>query len=392
MARQRRHFTQEHKDEIVRMVLDGPRPIAHVAREVGIHDTTLGNWVKDYRRRHGTDASTTSAGDSKSPRERELERENRKLREENDFLKKAAGLLREGSPVSAKYELIDAEKAHHAVVDMCAWLRVSRSGFYEWRSRPLSATAERRERLKPMIEAVFAANHETYGYRRVHAVLARSGEEVSLELVRQLMRELGLEPVQPRPWRPVTTLAGGCGAIPDLVNRDFTADRPGTKLVGDITYIPTWEGFLYLATVIDCHSKMVVGWAMADHFKTSLITAALDSAAGNIRIEEGCIFHSDRGSNYTGDEFGRHLAKKYKMRRSVGRTGVCWDNAMAESFFGALKNEWLNRMVFATRVKARRAVVQYIEGFYNRRRLHSANGYRTPLEVHIEYLERQQAA
>ncbi|WP_242609064.1 IS3 family transposase [Actinomadura formosensis] len=307
-------------------------------------------------------------------------------------LEKSRGLLREGSPVSAKYEFSDAEKADHAIVDMCAWLRVSRSGFYEWRTRPLSATAERRERLKTLIEAIFAANHETYGHRRVHAVLARSGEEASLELVRQLMRELGLQPVQPRPWRPVTTLAGDPGAIPDLVNRDFTAARPGTKLVGDITYIPTWEGFLYLATVIDCHSKMVVGWAMADHFKTSLITAALDSAAGSIRIEEGCIFHSDRGSNYTSDEFGRHLSKKYKMRRSVGRTGVCWDNAMAESFFGALKNEWLNRMVFATRAKARRAVVQYIEGFYNRHRLHSANGYRTPLEVHAQYLSRQQAA
>lgn len=293
--------------------------------------------------------------------------------------------------MSAKYEFIDAEKADHAVIDMCLWLDVSRSGYYEWRSRPASATAARRERLRLMIEAVFTANHQTYGYRRVHAVLARSGEQVSPELVRQLMRELGLVPVQPRPWRPVTTLAGKPGVIPDLVRRDFTADRPGIKLVGDVTYIPTWEGFLYLATVIDCHSKMVVGWAMADHFRTSLITAALDSAAGAIGIEDGCIFHSDRGSNYTSDEFGRYLAGK-NMRRSVGRTGVCWDNALAESFFGALKNEWLNRMVFATRTKARRAVVQYIEGFYNRRRLHSANGYRTPLEVHTESLERQQAA
>jgi putative transposase len=222
-------------------------------------------------------------------------------------------------------------------------------------------------------------------------VLARSGEEVSPELVRQLMRELGLRPVQPRPWRPVTTLASGPNAVPDLVRRDFTAERPGAKLVGDITYIPTWEGFLYLATVIDCHSKMVVGWAMADHFKTSLIVAALDSAAGSITFEKGCIFHSDRGSNYMSVEFGRHLGK-YKMRRSVGRTGVCWDNALAESFFGALKNEWMNRMVVATRAKARSAVVRYIDGFYNRQRLHSTNGYRTPLEVHNEYLGRQQAA
>jgi putative transposase len=293
--------------------------------------------------------------------------------------------------VTSKYEFIHAERANYAIVDMCGWLRVSRSGYYDWHARPMSAAAGRRERLKVMIQAVFVANHETYGYRRVHAVLARSGEEVSPELVRQLMRELGLVPVQPRPWRPVTTLAGDPGAVPDLVRRDFTAERPGAKLVGDITYIPTWEGFLYLATVIDCHSKMVVGWAMADHFKTSLIIAALDSAAGNISLEKGCIFHSDRGSNYMSAEFDRRL-RGYKVRRSVGRTGVCWDNAMAESFFGALKNEWLNRMVFATRAKARSAVVRYIEGFYNRHRLHSAIGYRTPLEVHNDYLGRQQAA
>ncbi len=274
---------------------------------------------------------------------------------------------------------------------MCSWLHVSRSGFYEWRSRPASGTTERRTRLKLVIEAVFQANHQTYGHRRVHAVLVRSGEQVSLELVRQLMRELGPVPVQPRPWRPVTTLAEGPDAISDLVRRDFTAAAPGTKLVGDVTYIPTWEGFTYLATVIDCHSKMVVGWAMADHFKTSLLADALDAAAGTIDIEPDCIFHSDRGSNYTSAEFGRHL-ERYEMRRSVGRTGVCWDNALAESFFGALKNEWLHHMVFATRAKALRAVMRYIEGFYNRRRLHSANGYRTPWEVHAEYLDRQQAA
>ncbi|WP_372504062.1 IS3 family transposase [Actinomadura rupiterrae] len=374
------------------MVLDGPRPITHVARDLDVHETTLGSWVKAYRLTHGADTQAASGpGEGRTERELQLERENRRLREENAFLKKAAGLLRQGTPVTAKYEFIDAEKANHSIIDMCAWLHVSRSGFYEWRRRPALATRERRERLKLMIEAVFAANHQTYGYRRVHAVLARSGVRVSPELVRQLMRELGLESVQPRPWRPVTTRADGPGAVPDLVRRDFTAAAPGTKLVGDVTYIPTWEGFAYLATVIDCHSKMVVGWAMGDHFKTSLHTDALDAAARNIDIEPGCVFHSDRGSNYMSAEFGRHLAG-HGMRRSVGRTGVCWDNALAESFFGALKNEWLNRMVFATRAKARRACMRYIEGFYNRRRLHSANGYRTPWEVHNEYLDRQQAA
>lgn len=142
--------------------------------------------------------------------------------------------------MSAKYELIDAEKANHAIMDMCTWLEVSRSGYYEWRNRPLSKTAKRRDRLKVMITAVFDANHETYGYRRIHAVLKRSGEQATPELVRRLMRDLGLQTCQPRPWRPATTEADYHHRIPDLVGRDFTAAEPGRKFVGDVTYIPTW--------------------------------------------------------------------------------------------------------------------------------------------------------
>jgi transposase InsO family protein len=285
---------------------------------------------------------------------------------------------------------MDAEKAY-SVVFMCRMLKVSRSAYYDWKDRPPSAMTARRERLKQMITAVFDANHGTYGYRRVHAVLVRSGEQVSPELVRDLMRGLELWPCQPRPWRPTTTDADEDHRIPDLVDRDFTAEAPGTKLVGDITYIPTGEGWVYLATVIDCYSKMVVGWSMADHYKTSLIVTALDSAAGTVEIQPGCIFHSDRGSNYTSNDFATTLADRC-MRQSVGRTGVCWDNAMAESFFGALKNEWLSRMAFTTRPQARQEVVKYIEGFYNNRRLHSGLGYKTPLEVHNEYLNGQLAA
>jgi putative transposase len=285
---------------------------------------------------------------------------------------------------------MDAEKAY-PVAFMCSMLAVSRSAYYDWKDRAPSATAQRRDRLAAMITAVFEANHGTYGYRRVHAVLARSGEQVGPDLVRALMRELDLRPCQPRPWRPTTTEADRAHRIPDLVGRDFTAPAPGTKLVGDITYIPTGEGWVYLATVIDCYSKMVIGWSMADHYQTSLIAAALDSAAGTVDLQPGCIFHSDRGSNYTSYEFAAKLACM-DMRQSVGRTGICWDNAMAESFFGALKNEWLNRMTFITRGQARQEVVKYIEGFYNQQRLHSGLGYKTPLEVHNEYLNGQLAA
>ncbi|MEV4179665.1 IS3 family transposase [Nonomuraea sp. NPDC049709] len=207
----------------------------------------------------------------------------------------------------AKYELIDAEKAHHKIARMCAWLGVSRSGYYEWRGRPASAAAQRRALLAALVAEIFAGSHETYGYRRVHAALARRGEHCSAELVRALMREQGLVPAQVRAFRPATTVQGDFRGIPDLVGRDFTAERPGLKLVGDITYVRTWEGFLYLATVIDCRSKAVLGWAMADHYRTSLVKDAIRMAAGTGLLQPGAVFHSDRGSNGGFNRSSQHL-------------------------------------------------------------------------------------
>jgi putative transposase len=203
---------------------------------------------------------------------------------------------------------------------------------------------------------------------------------------------LGLEPYKPRPGRHGLTEAdGSAGSIPDLVCRDFTAGAPGQKMVGDITYIPTWEGWVYLATVIDCHTRAVIGWAMADHYKTPLIEAAITMAARNHRLAEDAVFHSDRGSNYTSAQFARTL-KRLKLRQSVGRTGVCYDNAMAESFFAALKNERVHRTEYPTREHARRDVARYIEFRYNSRRRHSGLSYRTPQQVHDEHLDRQLSA
>jgi putative transposase len=302
--------------------------------------------------------------------------------------------------VSARYEFIDAEKAtttvegtpKYPVVKMCQWLEVSTSGYYEWRDRLQSATAARRGYLQRLIEQIFADSDETYGYRRMHAQLARQGERCSPELVRSIMRGLGLVPCQPRPWRHSLTEAAATPApIPDLLCRDFTATAPGTKLVGDITYIPTWEGWLYLATVIDCWSKEVIGWATGDNYKTPLITAAITMAARNRTIAPDAIFHSDRGSNYTSVEYARTL-RDLNIRQSVGRTGICYDNAMAESFFAALKTERVHRTQYPTREHARRDIAKYIEFHYNVKRLHSGLGYKTPKEVHDEYHNRQLAA
>ena len=302
--------------------------------------------------------------------------------------------------MSEKYELIDAEKAtmtetgekKYTITQMCAWLEVSTSGYYEWRDRPDSATACRRKWLELLVKKVFDESDETYGHRRVHAQLARWGQHASPELIRGIMRDLGLVPCQPRPWRHnLTRPDPSAGPIPDLVHRDFTADAPGQKMVGDITYIPTWEGWLYLATVIDCHTKEVVGWAMDNNYKTPLITAAITMAARNHTLDPGAIFHSDRGSNYTSQEFADTLAA-LDLRQSVGRTGICFDNAMAESFFSTLKNELVHRTVYPTREHARRDIARYIEVRYNTQRLHSGLGYKTPHEVHYEYLNRQHTA
>jgi putative transposase len=297
--------------------------------------------------------------------------------------------------VSEVYEFIDAEYATGenapSVTRMCAWLEVSKSGFYEWLSRPQSATAKRREELKLLIKKVFDDSDGTYGYRRVAWQLARRGVRASAGLVRRLMRLLGLVACQPRPWRPSTTQQGQAGPIPDLVNRDFSAEVPGDKMVGDITYIPTWEGWLFLATVIDCATRKVAGWAMDDNYRTPLISSAIEMAARHLDLPAGAVFHSDRGSNYTSAEFAGVL-ERLGIRQSVGRTGSCFDNALAESFNAAVKVERVHRTAYPTRKKAKEDIARYIELRYNRVRLHSALGYRTPQEVHDEYLNRQLAA
>ena len=298
--------------------------------------------------------------------------------------------------MSEKYAFIAAQYADQApdaptIAQMLCWLGVSKSGFYEWDGRPPSQTDARREELKVKVKTLFDEFDGTYGYRRIHAELVRAGERVGDELVRKLMRELNLIAVQPKPYKRTTIPGDPAQPVADLVCRDFTAERPGAKLVGDITYIPTWEGWLFLATVIDCFNKEVIGYSMAEHMRTQLVTGALDMAARNYVLEPDCIMHSDRGTQYTSAEYSAKL-DELELRHSLGRTGQCWDNALAESFFASLKNERVHHMVYPTRKKAKEDIARYIELFYNRRRIHSALGYRTPHEVRTEYMNSQLAA
>ena len=275
---------------------------------------------------------------------------------------------------------------------LCDVLRVSRSGFYEWKNRVESAHTKWRQKIGDLIEAFFDASEQTYGYRRIHADLLDNGVQIDDDTVRKIMRERTLTPCQPGPKRLVTTIAADAGDLPDLVQRDFTAEAPGSKLCGDITYIKTWEGWLFLATVLDCFSKKVVGYAMSDRMTSGLVVAALDKAARNVPfIPDVTVFHSDRGSQYMSADFAI-CARKYGVRRSVGRTGVCYDNAWAESFNGTLKNECVNRKQYTTRERAIKDITRYIELRYNSRRRHSALDYSTPNRVESEWFCRNIAA
>jgi putative transposase len=288
--------------------------------------------------------------------------------------------------------VIDAEKATYPIAWMCRLLDVPRSSFYAWRRRVAAETASaaRRRTLGEHVRRVFTAGRGAYGCRRVAAQLNRDGHPCSVGLVADLMRELGLRACQPRAYKR-TTIAGETPVTsPDLINREFTAEAPGQRLVGDITYLRTGEGWLYLATVIDLATRMVVGWQLADHMRTSLVVDALQMAIAHGHVEPGAIFHSDRGAQYSSTAFAR-FCTGYGVVTSVGRTGVCWDNAAAESFFAALKNEMYHREHFPTRARARFAVADYIEVFYNRIRLHSSLGYRTPAEALTDHHSRSAA-
>lgn len=264
-------------------------------------------------------------------------------------------------------------------------LSVARSSFYAWRNRIETPTAARRRQLAGHVRRVFDDSRQTSGCRRVAAQLNREGHECSVGLVADLMRELGLKAVQPRAYKRTTVPGEDPVETPDLIGRDFTAGgAPGQRLVGDITYLKTGEGWLYLATVIDLATRMVIGWQMATHMRTSLVVEALQMGIDAGLIAPNAIFHSDRGAQYTSRDYAR-FCREHRVRTSVGRTGVCWDNAAAESFFAALKNEMYYRHSWPTRARARFAVADYIEVFYNRRRLHSTLGYRTPLEALTDY-------
>lgn len=269
---------------------------------------------------------------------------------------------------------------------MCRVLGVSPSGYYAWRRRPPSARAVANDRLVERIRAVHRASREAYGAPMIHAELCETGDRVNRKRVARLMRLHGIVGVTRRKYHATTQRDRAALAAPDLVERTFTAARPDQLWVADITYVPTWAGFLYLAIVLDVFSRRIVGWAMGTSLATDLVLDALNMALGQ-RQPTAVIHHSDQGCQYTSVQFGKRC-QEVGVRPSMGSVGDAYDNAMAESFFATLECELLDRRRFRSQAEARMAIFDWIEGWYNPRRRHSSLGRVSPLTYEEQHAAR----
>ena len=284
-----------------------------------------------------------------------------------------------------------ADSDNYPVTFMCRELGVSTSGYYDWRNAEPSQRAKTDAELIAIMGKLHAEARGNPGVRRMRAELAAVGHRLGLKRVWRLMRAAGLRGRHPRAWKRTTIGRDRPVSAPDLIGRQFSAEAPNRKWCGDVTYVKTWDGWAYLATVIDLHSRRVVGWAIADHMRTSLITDALDMALTVRAPAAGVIFHSDRGAQYTSSEFDKYC-RRSGIRRSLGRTGICYDNAVAESFFATYKKELIHTRPWPTVSDLTARTQDWIDDYYNTTRRHSTLGYLTPREYELGYREINQLA
>ena len=282
-----------------------------------------------------------------------------------------------------KFAFIDAEKAHHPVALLCDVLDVSRSGYYASLKRSEPTRRRQDAQLTARITAIHQSSRRTYGSPRIHAELAAEGHRVGRKRVARLMQQQGIKVRRKRRFCATTDSRHELPIAPNVVARNFEVDAPNVVWVTDITYIPTREGWLYLAAILDLFSRRVVGWATSDRIDRQLTLDALDAALRTRRPVAGLLHHSDRGSQYASDEY-RHALGDRDIRRSMSRKGNCWDNAVAESFFATLKTELIDGIEFISHDVAHTAIADYIENFYNLHRRHSHNGYVSPIEYELK--------
>lgn len=291
-----------------------------------------------------------------------------------------------------RYAWIREHQAEYPVQVMCRVLEVSDSGYYDWRDRPPSDRQQRHQQIAQAAARAHFQYDRVYGYRKVYEELQADGVRCCEDMVRQVMRENGLRSKVKRKF-VITTDSNHSEPIADnILNRDFSAERPNEKWVADITYIATAEGWLYLAAVMDLFSRRIVGWAMSENIDAALATSALKMAIEQRHPDAGLLHHSDRGVQYASGDY-QAILKQFQMTCSMSRKGNCWDNAVMENFFGRLKCEWTADRVFATRQAAKESLFKYIEVFYNRQRRHASLGYVSPAAYEEQYeITRHRAA
>lgn len=290
-----------------------------------------------------------------------------------------------------KYAWIKQHRHEFPVVVMCEVLEVGASGFYDWRDRQPSRQQQRRERIAQAAARSYFESRRIYGYRKVYEDLREEDVVCCPETVRRVMRQMGLYSRVKRKFLVTTDSNHNLPVADNLLDRDFAATEPNQKWVADITYIPTEEGWLYLAGVMDLFSRRIVGWSMSDRIDAALVVSALDMALRHRRPGSGLLHHSDRGSQYASDAF-QELLDTHKIVCSMSGKGDCWDNACMESFFGSLKTEWVHGKKYQAREDAKKDVFKYIEVFYNHKRRHAALGYLSPSAYEELYEKKQDQA
>ncbi|MBK3456459.1 IS3 family transposase [Pseudomonas sp. MF6754] len=376
MSNQR--YPEEFKIQAVKQVTEKQLPVSEVAARLGVSVHSLYAWVKRYTKPQEQRVEE----DDQSAEVRRLRAELKRVTEERDNLKKGRRVLCQG--VRLKYAFIKQQAGHYAIRRLCLTLKVHPSGYYAWLSEPKSARAKDDQRLLGLIKHSWLESGGVYGYRKIHDDLREVGESCGRHRVARLMRLEGLRSQTGYRRRPGKYGGKPAVASPNLLNRQFDVREPNKVWVTDITYIRTYEGWLYLAVVLDLFSRQIIGWSMKSQMTSDVAIDALLMAVWRRKPKQEVMIHSDQGSQYSSSDW-RSFLKANNLVASMSRRGNCHDNAVAESFFQLLKRERIKRKIYTTRQDARDDVFDYIEMFYNPKRRHSFNNQLSPVEFEKRY-------
>ncbi|WP_193343316.1 IS3 family transposase [Pseudoalteromonas luteoviolacea] len=370
--RTNRSYTAEFKQEAVALVTEQGYSVSKAAASLGITDKLLYNWKAKVE----AEQSGASLNADERAELLKLRKENKELRMEKEILKKASALLLKGNQIT--FKTIKQLSSVFPVVKLCKVMQVSRSAYYAWLKRPAKVITAEQLNLFRRAKFLFKQSRNSLGYRELRKKLCREGFKVSDYGVQKLMATLGLVVTQRVAYK-VTTKRKHSDAVADnLLNQNFNPVAPNQIWAGDVTYLRTGEGWMYLAIVMDLYSRRIVGWHIDKRMTTDLVSKAMMKAYNVRQPLKGLVFHSDRGSQYTSKHY-RKLLANYGIRASMGDVGACWDNAVVERFFGSLKHDWLLKIPQPTREHMRNDVMAYMR-YYNLERLHTANGDLSPVE------------